>query len=514
MVKIKPEKIERFINPVALRHLASLATYKTFIAGRGSAKSFTNGHEIVDKVERMPRSCGLFLSPTYTMIYTKTLIPMKAAWEQHYRYIEGIHYVAGKAPPKHFERPWHKPHKYENVVTFWNGTTIIFGSFDRPAMISGGSYDWVITDEAYLIEKEDYDNYVIPTVRGTHPSFKTIPKFLQQSFSSSMPHRGLGDYLLEYYQKAKQNPYIHEKRMDPKYVSYSFIGWDPDPNIKLQAGSTWMNVKHLGVKTILAWKAEMDASSYKIMVLNEQVRNFGNLFYPLLSKRHWYTPLANDKIISLGLNDLVFKRNAAHDIGPDDYNPDKPLNISHDWGVFNCITIDQEYNNEIRFINTMHVHNPKIITDLADDFCEYYKSHHNRIVYQYGDRAGTNKQANSKKNYFTEFADRLRHHGWRVVLKKTGHVEYMERQLLINKVHEEKDPRLKKLRYNSRCVDFRIAMESAGMKDSKKDKKSESNPSIKPEHATHYTDAHDYRVYHGMKGMGRSDDSMASGSSL
>jgi hypothetical protein len=511
----KLEKVDRYLNPVALLHLNEKATYKVLLAGRGFSKSFLNGCESADRVRLMPKSCGLFLSPTYAMIYTKTLIPMMAAWQQHFNYIEGIHYVVGKSPPKYFKRPWHKPGKYENVVTFWNGTTIIFGSFDRPASISGGSYDWAICDEAYLIDKEDYDNYVIPTMRGTHTSFKGLPNYLQHSFTSSMPFRGNGDWLMDFYAKAKQCPYIEEKKDDEKYISYSFLGWDPDPNIKLQLGSTWMNYEVLGKKAINAMKAEMDQNSYRVMILNEKVTNWGNLFYPVLSKKHWYTPMANDKAISLSLqNARAVKRDATFDIGEDDYDPDRPINLSHDWGTFNCITIDQEYPKEVRVINTMHVLNPEIITDLADDFCEYYKDHRAKLVYQWGDRAGTNKQANAKKNYFDEFADQLREKGWRVVRKATGHVEHMDRFLFINKLHSEEDPSLPRIRYNSKCTDFKIAMESAGMKDNKKDKSSESNASIKPQHATHYTDAHDYRMYHGFINKQKGQSSLSSSSSL
>src|SRR3954470_23972872 len=107
-MKSKIEKMERYLNPVAQLHLVSTAPYKILIAGRGFSKSFGNGLNQAKKVALMPRSLGLFTSPTYSMIYTKTLIPMKAAWEQHLGYIEGIHYVVGKTPPKWFDKPYHR----------------------------------------------------------------------------------------------------------------------------------------------------------------------------------------------------------------------------------------------------------------------------------------------------------------------------------------------------------------------------------------------------------------------
>lgn len=494
-MKVKPIKITRYLNPIAQLHLQSIVPYKVLVAGRGFSKSFNNGLNQSKRVALMPKSLGLFTSPTYSMIYSKTLIPMKAAWEQHCGYIEGIHYVVGKVPPKHFDKPYHRPHRFENVITFWNGTSIIFGSFDRPALISGGSYDSVDNDECYLIDKDDYDNFVIPTVRGTHPSFRDCPIHLQQSFSSSMPYRNQGDWLLKFYAKSRTNPDM-----------YSFLGWEP--NAKVQLGSTWMNRMVLGDKAILQMKAEMDPYSYKVMILNQQVTNFGNTFYPLLGPKHWYIPMANDKMISLPIHKLDAKRDASYNEGSDDYNPYLPLHISHDWGKFNCIMIDQEYPMEVRVINAMHVEHPKTIDDLADEFADYYRGHKNKLVYQWGDKSGSDKKANSKSNYFEQFANRLRDKGWRVILRKTGDVDHLERHRFINNLHGEKDKRLPKVRYNATmCNDLRISLESAGMlPDGGKDKRSETNESIKPQHATHYSDAHDYRLYHGFKHRETSDN--------
>lgn len=491
-MKEKILSFKRYLNPVAQLHLINQAPYKILIAGRGFSKSFTNGLKQANKVALMPRSCGLFTSPTYSMIYTKTLIPMKAAWEQHMGYIEGIHYVVGKVPPKHFDKPWHRPHRYENVVTWWNGRTIIFGSFDRPALISGGSYDDVDNDEVYMVDKDDYDNFVIPTVRGTHPSFKDVPIHLQQTHTSSMPYKGMGEWLLDFRQKALTNPHM-----------YHFIGWEP--NAKVQKGSTLMNRQVLGDKAIEQMLAEMNEYSAKVMIHNQQVTNFGNTFYPALGPKHFYTPKANDKVINMPLG-TTFKRDASHDESPDDYNKDLPINISHDWGAFNCIVIDQEYAREVRIINAMHVHHPKTIDDLADEFAEYYRMHRAKLVYQWGDKSGNNKQANAKLTYFEQFAERLRDKGWRVVRKKVGDVEHLERHRFIVNLHNEEDLRMPRIRHNSsNCKDLIIALEAAGMKDDQKDKSSERNPSIKPEHATHYTDAYDYRLYHAFKQREKSD---------
>jgi hypothetical protein len=497
MIKVRPSIVQRYLNPVAQLFLLALATYRVLVAGRGFSKSFTNGLIIAEMVDTMPRSCGIFTAPTYSMIYSKILLPMKAAWEQHLGYIEGVHYVVGKVPPDSYAKPWHKPHRYENVVTFWNGTTVIFGSFDRPALISGGSYDWSLNDESYLVDKAAYDDYLIPSMRGTHPSFQSHPRHLQQSFTTSMPYKNVGDWVLDFRVKALQNPGL-----------YFFIGWEP--NARVQLGSTWMNEEILGRKAILQMKAEMEAHRYKIMIENQQVTNWGDTFYPSLAPRHYYTPAANDRAIALPLGTLgTVKRNATLDEGPDDYSPDLPLHISHDWGKFNCIMIDQQHATEVRVINAMHVLHPETIDDLADHFAAYYLHHRARLVYQWGDKSGNNKVPNAKQNYFEQFAARLRAAGWRVILKKTGDVEHLERHRLISNMHKENDKRLPRVRYHAeRCSDLLIALESTPMKADKKDKTSEQNPAIKPQHATHYTDAHDYRLYFGFKHLERGEQTV------
>lgn len=473
-MKVTPIKKKLYLNPIAQLFILARQLIKVLIAGRGFGKSFDNGIIVADKVEKLPRSKGLFLGVTYTQILTNTLIPMKAALEW-LGYEDGIHYVVGKRPPDWFKKPFQKPERYENVVTFWNGTTMVMGSFDRPQLLRGGSYDWVITDEALLIKKDQYDQIVQFAIRATHPSLKGKPGHLQEIFTSSMPYGSLGSWLLDYEQKAKKQP-----------DNYFYI-----------EGTSWHNRVILGDATIQKWNRESAPLQYAVEVMNKRVRQFGALFYPSLAERHWYTDSYEYSFIdNLGLNAKEYIKDSRWD---KDCDPDLPLNISHDWGAFNCITIDQEKDTELHFINAMHVTHPEIIDDLAKKFCTYYKHHKKRTVFQWGDKSGNKKEGNSKLTYFEQFAEILRDNGWRVIRKKVGDIQHLERHRFINILHREEDERLPKIRYNTNnCKDLRIALESAPMKDGKKDKSSENNPSYKPEHATHYTDAHDYRLYHGL----------------
>ncbi len=476
-MKINPVKKEFYLNPIAQIYLKANQLIKVLIAGRGFGKSFINGISILMKVASLPRSKGIFLGATYTQILTNTLVPMKAAWNW-FGYDEGIDYVVGKRPPKHFKKPYHQPDRYENVITFWNGTTVILGSMDRPQLLRGGSNDWVIVDEALLIKKEDYDQIIVPSIRGTHPVFKNKSGHLSEEFTSSMPYGSRGTWLLEKELESK----------DPKMDTF-FI-----------KGTSWHNRVVLSDKVIKKWKRTLTPIMYMIEVMSELVRQFGDVFYPSLRDHHWESNTYNYNYIDkLGLEAEKKEKDSRWD---KDCDPHLPLIISHDWGAFNCITIDQEdeKNNKVRFINCMHVSHPEIIDDLAIKFVNYYEHHKKKIVHQFGDKSGNKKEANAKQTFFKQFASILRKHGWRVIQMKSGDVAHLSRHEFISKMHKGSDDRLPTVVHNdNNCKSLRVALEHARMKNDKKDKSSENNDAIAQNHATHYTDAYDYRLYHGFK---------------
>lgn len=484
---IKAAKKNFYLNPVAMLYLMAKQLVKVLIAGRGFGKSFINGISIMIKVATMPRSRGLFIGATYTQILTNTLLPMKSAWGW-FGYVEGVDYVIGRKPPSFFDTPYQKPDRYENVITWRNGTTIIFGSMDRPQLMRGGNYDWSLTDEALLVKEEQYTQIVTPTLRGSHILLHGKPGHLGEEFTSSMPYGSMGEWLLNKQAEAKS------KVNDTFYIE----------------GTSWDNVEILTEKVLHKWKRQMPEIIYLIEVMNKRIRQMGSQFYPSLTDRHWYTDSYEYNFVdNLGFNtNKLSKKDSRWD---KDCDPNQPLNISHDWGAFNCITVDQYSKkplfindqftipgNTVRFINYMYVSHPRIHTDLAKDFCEYYNYHKNKVVHQFGDKSGNNAMANSKDTMFNEFANVLRKNGWRVIKERTGDAEHLGRHDFINKLHKAEDQTLPMVMYNNNnCKDLRIALESAPMKDGKKDKRSEGNPRIQQQHATHGTDAHDYRLWFG-----------------
>lgn len=478
---LKAVKKEFYLNPIAIIYLMATQLEKYLIAGRAFGKSFVNGVQVMIYVATMPKSRGLLLGPTYTQILTNSLGPMKSAWEW-FGYFENIDYVVGRKPPAHFASPYQRPDRYENVVTWWNGTTIILGSMDRPELMRGGNNDWSITDEALLVDRSKYLRITDKTVRGSHILLKNKPGHLSQSFTTSMPYGSAGKWLMD-------------RKLEAE---------NPENDIFFIIGTSWHNRLIIGDKVLNGWKKRDDPLTYMVEVMSIYVKQFGSLFYPSLQDKHWYTDSYDyNHIDNLGFN--LAKRDSRWD---KDCDPNKPLSISHDFGAFNCITIDQEWMEDpmhngahtVRFINFMHVSHPRILQDLAKDFCDYYQHHQNKTVHQYGDKAGDKREANSVLSYFDEFSALLEKEGWRVIRETLGDAGHLARHKFINEIHREEDSRLPIARYNANnCKDLRIALESAPMVNDRKDKSSERNRKLNQAHATHGTDAHDYRLWWGFR---------------
>lgn len=481
--KEKKEKKEFYLNPIAILFLLAKQTIKILIAGRGFGKSFLMGISIMIKLYKLPRSRGLLIGATYTQILTNILLPMKSAWIW-FGYKEGEDYVIGKRPPQWFAEPYQKPDRYENVITWWNGTTIILASMDRPQLIRGGNYDWSLADEGLLIKQEEYQQIIVPTIRGSHILFHGREGHLSQEIYSSMPYGTMGTWLLD-------------KKIEAQ---------NPDNDTFYIEGTSWHNRKVLTDKVLKMWKRTMNRIIYMIEVMNKRIRQYGNVFYPALKEKHWYKDTYNyDFIDTLGTDPERLKRDCRWD---NDFDPGKEIIISHDFGAFNCITIAQEHDEDpmfgmkqtTRVINFMHTEHPRIMQDLAREFCEYYQYTKIKRVRQFGDKSGNKSEANSRLTYFEEFSKILEDEGWLVLPEQKGDVGHLARHQFIIEMHREEETRLPAIRYNANnCKDLRIALESAGMIDDKKDKRSERNKNIKQQHATHGTDAHDYFLWHAYR---------------
>mgnify|MGYP004688696661 CR=1 FL=1 len=134
----KPQLLTQYIG----------AKTTVIVAGRRTGKTDSIASPFVLRnMQRMPGSTGGIVVPTFKHGLTNTLPGLLAAWKR-WGYINGVHYVVGRKPPKSFAKPITEPADYEHVITFYNGSVAIIISQDRPGSSNSLTLSWLLIDEA------------------------------------------------------------------------------------------------------------------------------------------------------------------------------------------------------------------------------------------------------------------------------------------------------------------------------------------------------------------------------
>ncbi len=100
------------------------------IQGRGTGKSYVIGWEINEIVRRMPRSITLITGRTYGQIYTRTL-PSTIKFLEKIGYEKDKDFKIGGKPPETFLSPYEPVTKFDNYISFANGTGFLMLSQER-----------------------------------------------------------------------------------------------------------------------------------------------------------------------------------------------------------------------------------------------------------------------------------------------------------------------------------------------------------------------------------------------
>jgi hypothetical protein len=458
--------------------------------GRGTGKSFILALDISEKVKQMPRSTGVMVAQTYMQIKTRTL-PSTINGLEQLGYYKGIHYFIGKKPPTSWK--WPEPYEatldYTNAMIWYNGAVMIFVSQDGGAASGRGlNIDWIVADEAALLDEEQFEADVLLTNRGgeekraVYPDgswryFKDCPLHHAVTLATSTPVTARGNWIFKYEEQAKIKP-----------TEYLFL-----------SASALVNKKNLGEQYFQKAKDIMPDFLYRAEILNERMKQVETCFYPKLDERtHVYNNAYDVEYYRQLLSDQ--KHTCAGDI---DLMKSNPLIIGIDWGAhINTLVVAQDRGGELWFLKSMFVKHPLIIDDLINDFCDYYQDHENKHIYFFYDPSGNNSQANSRMTYSDQVESMLVKKGWSVQKmtfwrKQEGHaIKFM----LWNNLLNEENSEFPNVRMNgNNCRELLISMQNAPAKmDTKdgilKDKSSERRKGFDQAHATHFSDTADVIV--------------------
>lgn len=467
---MKKNSKEIYLNDKQIEFITASQPTKVFLAGRGAGKSASMGPKNYMRVKYLPRGKGFFASTTYNQILTKTLPAVEQMWhrlglKEWISAEDPGHYIVGRRPPKTWPKPYAPPRRYQNVITFFNGTTIEFLSLDRPDLVRGGSYDFGDIDEAGLVSKERFTRALLPTLRDNKHRFSHWLHH-QVCFYTSIPWKGVGQWILEYEEKARQFPNEY------KWVEASALD----------------NIDILGQEGLDRLKRELPYLEYQVEVLNKRIIKLPDGFYHEFDDElHAYIPQYEYSLGRRGIETAGYTK---------EYKDRESIAVSLDFGGhFSCMTCWQPDGLIERCFDQFFIKDDRAIK-LIDMFCETYKGHKEKLILLHGDPRGHDKNPHGDTIY-NQIIEKFRSRGWDVILcvDKTPPAGHLERHHFMNEILTEQNPNLPKIRINEdRCKETILSIQLTPItKDFKKDKSKEKKPREFPqEHAPHLTDTVDY----------------------
>lgn len=495
----------------------------TSIWSRGTGKTWLLGFLLNLIIRTMPRSSWALVAKHYTQIRTVTLKSAMAALTE-FGFKRDVHYVVNRRPPSSWPKPFEEPVDYDNYIATFTGAG--FQMISLASESRGLNVDGIIADESLTLNKEIFDKGIKKANRGNLRYQGTIWKDLWFHHGvfhfSSMPY-GNAKWLLEsaeYYdfdfrsirrQIAKTELELIENK-DLEYRLELFrkveklkrqLHWHKsEAGLYYSEADIFDNLDNIGMQYIEDERATTADFIFMVEVLNYFPESIEGGFYPLLDRDfHGYSNAYNESYIGTLLegDPQLEEPDSRQD---DDCLTNVPLHIGVDWGSkINSMVIAQLFTsvNELRFLKNIYVLTPKILDDLAAEFCRYYRYHKSRTVYFAYDVSGNTKMANSDITYAEQFAKILDKHGFEVIfLSGEGiNMGHSLKYLLWSKVLKEDNPYYPKVRFNlDNCNETVVSMSNAPAKESgrgliEKNKSSERSAYIPQEEATHLSDAAD-----------------------
>lgn len=541
------------LNNPQLISVLNNARSEVDIHGRGTGKSYIIGWELNNIVRNMPRSVSAITGRTFGQIYTRTL-PSSLKFLERIGYEKDKDYVIGRRPPKTFISSYERVSKFDNFISFSNGTGFLMLSQEREGSARGPNIDREIVDEALTIIKDRYDQEVSPANRGNEEYFgrispNPIPQHHGFRYVSSMPYSQDQKWLLDYgkyYEEeagirifeiwnriVKMQLQLIEAHIDNNTPLFRNL-WNEIVRLKKQItpfvskngnlftlANAFDNIKNLGFSYILREYHKQTMLTFMVEILNWIIDKVEDCYYQLDPHKHQYYDATNDSFLRdyAENNNWDMDRLSTPDSRFDlDCDPGKPLEVVPDWGSkISLFSIAQErnFNFVTRIvepvdctINEFFVKpddSPGVMIDeLVDNFCNYYQFHTRKVVVYYRDRYGDSRQPNAKssKTYNQQAIERFERNRWEVIQKVHRGQEppQHDKYLLWMNILKGSDPRFPRVIFNAqKCKYTLISMNNTKLIESagkfEKDKRSERNRYVLPEEATHYGDAVDKRIW-------------------
>ena len=519
---MKPTNPIYFNKPQRLTQLIGANT-TVIVAGRRTGKTDSIAAPFVLRnMQRMPGSTGAVVVPTFRHGLTNTLPGLLTAWKR-WGFIEGVHYVVGKRPPKSFAAPIIEPKFYEHVITFYNGSCAIIISQDRPGSANSLTLSWVLVDEAKFIDYAKLKDEVFPANGGIKSHFGMHSFNHSVMILSDMPQTTKGSWFLHYREQMDEElietikatvwqiwstkERIRKLRAEGKTVPEYLRGYlrrmDRDLNrmrsvaVYYKEYSSIENLQLLGENYIKQMKRDLTPLTFQTSILCQRIGIAKDGFYSSMREKHKYNDSNFDYLDSLGYD---FDPTAIDSRADKDVDPDSTLCIGMDYNAnINWIVCGQPRGKHLLVLKSFFVKFDRKIPELVDDFCRYYQFHRNKTVVYYWDATakGSNYAVN-EQDFRWVVCHEFERHGWTVVDVYLGNpMRHDEKYLLINQGFAGKQ-RLMPMFNRQNNDDLILAIQTAGVergrngfrKNKSGEKLAEDEENLL-EHRTDGTDAFD-----------------------
>ena len=516
------EKKVYFNKPQRLTQLIGANT-TVIVAGRRTGKTDSIAAPFVLRnMQRMPGSTGGIVVPTFKHGLTNTIPGLLAAWKR-WGYIEGIHYVVGRKPPKSFRQPIIDPKDYEHVISFYNGSVAVIISQDRPGSSNSLTLSWLLVDEAKFIDYAKLKDETLPANGGIKSYFGKHSFNHSIMILSDMPQTQKGSWFLHYRDKmdpeliATIEATVYEiwrtkERIRalnasgkplPPYLKGYLRRLDRDLNkmrsvaVYYREYSSIENLQLLGENYIKQMKRDLTPLTFQTSILCQRIGIAKDGFYSSMREGHKYDANDNQYLDTLGYDYDFSTLDARAD---KDVDPDAPICIGMDYNAnINWIVAGQPRDRRLNVIKSFYVKFERKIPALVEDFCRYYQEHRNKtVVYYYDATALGSNYAVNDQDFHYNVVKEFERHGWRIESVYLGNpMHHDEKYLLINNAFSGKQ-RLMPFFNRSNNEDLILAIQSAGVsngrngfrKDKSGEKLAESEEDLL-EHRTDGTDAFD-----------------------
>ncbi len=516
------EKKVYFNKPQRLTQLIGANT-TVIVAGRRTGKTDSIAAPFVLRnMQRMPGSTGGIVVPTFKHGLTNTIPGLLAAWKR-WGFIEGIHYVVGRKPPKSFRQPIIDPKDYEHVISFYNGSVAVIISQDRPGSSNSLTLSWLLVDEAKFIDYAKLKDETLPANGGIKSYFGKHSFNHSIMILSDMPQTQKGSWFLHYRDKmdveliktieatvyeiwrTKERIRTLNARGEqvPPYLKGYLRRLDRDLNkmrsvaVYYREYSSIENLQLLGENYIKQMKRDLTPLTFQTSILCQRIGIAKDGFYSSMREGHKYDANDNQYLDTLGYD---YDFSTLDSRADKDVDPDAPICIGMDYNAnINWIVAGQPRDRRLNVIKSFYVKFERKIPALVEDFCRYYAEHRNKtVVYYYDATALGSNYAVNDQDFHYNVVKEFERHGWRVESVYLGNpMHHDEKYLLINNAFAGKQ-RLMPFFNRSNNEDLILAVQSAGVsrgrngfhKDKSGEKLAESEEDLL-EHRTDCTDAFD-----------------------